>query len=165
MTSSIFLQIPCYWRFLQTDFLQLPCRALQGWVTRAIWDCLLGEFRCVKATCVLHNFIRMDTRTRRGSAARRRMLEGRSAALQDVSRIGADKAREAIFVQEIFTYYFFEEGAVPWQHHRLHYAQPKTLLRAIHMKVFFHFLAITAVIQFLVSLPLISTSQVSVLFS
>ncbi|KAK6303036.1 hypothetical protein J4Q44_G00273910 [Coregonus suidteri] len=43
--------IPCIWRFLQNDCQQLPCRALQGWVTRAIWDCLLGEFRHVKATC------------------------------------------------------------------------------------------------------------------
>lgn len=142
--SSIFLQIPCNWRFLQNDCLQLPCRALQGWVTRAIWDCLLEEFRCVKATCVLHNFMRMDTRTRRGSAARRRVPEEESAALQDVSRMGSNNAaREAIRVQEIFTSYFFKEGAVPWQHHRLHYAQPKALLRAIHIaiRVFFHLLS------------------------
>ncbi|KAK6318088.1 hypothetical protein J4Q44_G00113790 [Coregonus suidteri] len=92
--------IPCNWRFLQNDCLQLPCRALQGWVTRAIWDCLLGEFRHVKATCVLHEFMRMDTRTRRGSAARRRLPEERSAALQDVSRMGANNAaREAIHVR------------------------------------------------------------------
>ncbi|KAK6324466.1 hypothetical protein J4Q44_G00038080 [Coregonus suidteri] len=39
--------IPCNWRFLQNDCLQLLCRALQGWVTRANWDCLLGEFRPV----------------------------------------------------------------------------------------------------------------------
>ncbi|XP_055767369.1 uncharacterized protein LOC129842756 isoform X1 [Salvelinus fontinalis] len=122
--------IPCNWRFLQNDCLQLPCRALQGWVTRVIWDCLLEEFRCVKATCVLRNFMRMDTRTRRGSAARPRVPEEESAALQDVSRMGSNNAaREAIRVQEIFTSYFFKEGAVPWQHHRLHYAQPKALLR------------------------------------
>lgn len=142
--SSIFLQIPCNWRFLQNDCLQLPCRALQGWVTRVIWDCLLEEFRCVKATCVLRNFMRMDTRTRRGSAARRRVPEEESAALQDVSRMGSNNAaREAIRVQEIFTSYFFKEGAVPWQHHRLHYAQPKALLRAIHIaiRVFFHLLS------------------------
>ncbi|XP_055770088.1 cilia- and flagella-associated protein 251-like isoform X3 [Salvelinus fontinalis] len=59
-------EIPCNWRFLQNICLQLPCRALQGWVTKVIWDCLLEEFRCVKATCVLRNFMRMDTRTRRG---------------------------------------------------------------------------------------------------
>ncbi|KAK6316559.1 hypothetical protein J4Q44_G00119590 [Coregonus suidteri] len=58
--------------------------------------------------------MRMDTRTRRGSAARRRVPEERSAALQDVSRMGANNAaREAIHVREIFTSYFFEEGAVP----------------------------------------------------
>ncbi|XP_055766875.1 uncharacterized protein LOC129842363 isoform X1 [Salvelinus fontinalis] len=105
--------IPCNWRFLQNDCLQLPCRALQGWVTRVIWDCLLEEFRCVKATCVLRNFMRMDTRTRRGSAARRRVPEEESAALQDVSRMESNNAaREAIRVQEIFTSYFFKEGYI-----------------------------------------------------
>ncbi|XP_071216440.1 uncharacterized protein [Salvelinus alpinus] len=123
-------EIPCNWRFLQNDCLQLTCRALQGWVTRVIWDCLLEECRCVKVTCVLRNFMRMDKRTRKGSAARRRVPEEESAALQDVSRMGSNNAaREAIRVQEIFTSYFFKEGAVPWQHHRLHYAQPKALLR------------------------------------
>jgi hypothetical protein len=69
-------------------------------VTRAIWDCILGEFRCVKANCVLHNFMRMDTRTRRGSAARRRVPEEKSAALLDVARMGSNNAaREAIPVQ------------------------------------------------------------------
>ncbi|XP_055766989.1 uncharacterized protein LOC129844858 isoform X1 [Salvelinus fontinalis] len=125
-----FQVIPCNRRFLQNDCLQLPCSELQGWVTRVIWDCLLEEFRCVKATCVLRNFMRMNTRTRRGSAAHRRVPEEESAALQDVSRMGSNHAaREAIRVREIFTSYFFKEGAVPWQHHRLHYAQPKALLR------------------------------------
>jgi hypothetical protein len=41
----------------------------------AIWDCLLEEFRLVKGNYVLHNFMRMDTRTRRGSAAHRRVPE------------------------------------------------------------------------------------------
>jgi hypothetical protein len=54
--------------------------------------------------------------------------EEKSAALQDVSRMVSNNAgREAICVREIFTSYLFEEGAVPWQHHRLHYAQPKAL--------------------------------------
>ncbi|KAK6297075.1 hypothetical protein J4Q44_G00332170 [Coregonus suidteri] len=80
--------------------------------------------------------MRMDTRTRRRSAAHHRVPEERSAALQDVSRIGANNAeQEAIRGREIFTSYFFEEGAVPWQHHRLHYAQPKALLRAIHIAI------------------------------
>ena len=142
--SSISLQIPCMWRFLQNNCLQLPCRALQGWVTRAIWDCILGEFRCVKANCVLHNFMRMDTRTRRGSAARRRVPEEKSAALLDVARMGSNNAaREAICVQEIFISYFFEEAGVHWWHHRLHYAQPNPLLRAIHIaiRVLFHLLS------------------------
>ncbi|KAM9492790.1 uncharacterized protein ACWYII_004501 isoform 2-T2 [Salvelinus alpinus] len=105
--------IPCNWRFLQNNCLQLTCRALQGWVTRVTWDCLLEQFRCVKATCVLRNFMRMDTRTRRGSAARRRVPEEESAALQDVSRMGSNHAaREAIRVREIFTSYFFKEGYI-----------------------------------------------------
>ncbi|KAK6320108.1 hypothetical protein J4Q44_G00092150 [Coregonus suidteri] len=54
----------------------------------------------------------MDTRTRRGSAARRRVPEERSAALQDVSRMGANNAaREAIHGREMFTY-FFKEGYI-----------------------------------------------------
>jgi hypothetical protein len=90
-------------------------------VSRAIWDFLLEEYRCVKATCVLHNFMRMD---RRGSAGGVLQLE--SAALQDVSRMEFPTIQqEQIRVREIFTSYFLEEGAVPWQHHRLHYAPPK----------------------------------------
>ncbi|KAK6297722.1 hypothetical protein J4Q44_G00323050 [Coregonus suidteri] len=62
--------------------------------------------------------MRMDTRTRRGPAARRRVPEERSAALQDVSRMGANNAaQEAIRVHEIFTYYFVEEagsGVLLW---------------------------------------------------
>ncbi|KAK6310054.1 hypothetical protein J4Q44_G00199350 [Coregonus suidteri] len=61
--------IPCNWRFLQNDCPQLPCRALHGWVHCR--ECNQGHLglphggiqACVKATCVLHNFMRMDTRT------------------------------------------------------------------------------------------------------
>jgi hypothetical protein len=70
--------------------------------------------------------------------------EERSAALQDVSRMGSNNAvREAILVQEIFISYFFEEGAVPWQSHRLYYLQPKALSRAfrIAIRVIFHLLS------------------------
>ncbi|XP_071223152.1 uncharacterized protein [Salvelinus alpinus] len=56
--------------------------------------------------------MRMDTRTRRGSAARRRVPEEESAAQQDVSRMGSNNAdREAIRVREIFTY-FIKEGSI-----------------------------------------------------
>ena len=102
----------------------------------------------MRDTRVLHKFMRMDTRTdtrtRRGSAACRRVPGEKSAALQDVSRMGSNNAaREAICEREIFISYFFEEGAVPWQHNRLHYAQPKAILRAIHIaiRVFFHLLS------------------------
>jgi hypothetical protein len=85
--------------------------------------------------------MRMDTRTRKGSATHRRVPEEKSTAQQDVSRMGSNNAaREAIRVWEIVTSYFFDEGAVPWQHHRLHYAQPKAILRIIHIviRLFFH---------------------------
>ena len=80
---------PCNWRFFQNDYIQLPCRTMQGGVTRAIWDCLLEEFRHVKVTYVLHNFMRMDTRNRRGSAVRYRVPEEKSAALQEVLKMGS----------------------------------------------------------------------------
>ncbi|NP_001129460.1 uncharacterized protein LOC100191015 [Danio rerio] len=68
---------------------------------------------CVKATCVLHNFLRSTTSTRipLPSAA-----DGDAAGLQEVTRVGSNNAtREAIRVRETFTSYFSTEGAVPWQ--------------------------------------------------
>ena len=52
-------------------------------------------------------------RTRRGSVDRRCVPEEKSAALQDVSRMGSNNAaREAIRLWEI-TFYFFKGGVVP----------------------------------------------------
>jgi hypothetical protein len=88
--------------------------------------------------------MRMDMRTRRGLASCHRVPQERSAALQDVARMGANNAAlEEICVREIFTSFFFEEGAVPLQHYRLHYAKPEAHLRAIHIAVivFFHLLS------------------------
>ena len=76
--------------------------------------------------------MRIDTWTRRGPAARRH--EERSAALQDVARMGANSvARETICARDTFLSYSL---ATP---HRLHYAQTKALLRAtnIVIKLFF----------------------------
>ncbi|KAK7175588.1 hypothetical protein R3I93_002497 [Phoxinus phoxinus] len=69
---------------------------------------------CVKATCVLHNFLRRSTnltRTPIPSAGDRE-----AAGLQEVSRLGSNNAtRESIRVRETFMEYFSTEGAVPWQ--------------------------------------------------
>ena len=51
-----------------------------------------GGFQAsVKTTCVLLNFMMMN---RRGHAALRRVPEERSAALQDVARMGANNAAQ-----------------------------------------------------------------------
>jgi hypothetical protein len=64
---------------------------------------------------------------------------------------------EAIRVQEIFTSYFFEEGAVSWQHHRLHFAQQNSVLRAIHIaiRVFFHLLSYVTCTQLQIPVSLL----------
>ncbi|KAL0170727.1 hypothetical protein M9458_035323, partial [Cirrhinus mrigala] len=68
----------------------------------------------VKATCVLHNFLRRSTNSTRTpipSAG-----DGEAAGLQEVTRVGSKNAtREAIHVRENFMTYFSTEGAVPWQ--------------------------------------------------
>ncbi|XP_046893573.1 uncharacterized protein LOC124479089 isoform X3 [Hypomesus transpacificus] len=70
---------------------------------------------CVKATCVLHNFIRRSRRGATGSPAASPGQEG-SAGLQEAPRLGSNNAaRAAIHVRDAFTAYFNAEGAVPWQ--------------------------------------------------
>lgn len=68
---------------------------------------------CVKATCILHNFIRRNTRTRREPVP---VSEGEVSLLQGLRRVGSNNAaREAIRVRETYASYFSAEGAVPWQ--------------------------------------------------
>lgn len=67
---------------------------------------------CVKATCVLHNFMRADADgpvpAVRGAAA--------EEPLPGVGRMGANNApREATDTREVFMAHFCEEGALPWQ--------------------------------------------------
>ncbi|XP_013855025.1 putative nuclease HARBI1 [Austrofundulus limnaeus] len=64
--------------------------------------------KCVKATCVLHNFMRVDNETpARG---------GTTEPLHSVQRMGANcAAREAMAARGAFMDYFSEEGAVAWQ--------------------------------------------------
>ncbi|XP_046903215.1 uncharacterized protein LOC124485569 [Hypomesus transpacificus] len=72
---------------------------------------------CVKATCILHNYIPRSRRGARGSPAASPGQEG-SAALQEGPRVGSNNAaRAAICVRDAFTAYFNSEGAVPWQQH------------------------------------------------
>ena len=67
--------------------------------------------KCVKATCVLHNFLRKTTPGTRGS------LPGCEVEpLPGLGRLAANNsAREAFRVRETFTEYFSAEGTVPWQ--------------------------------------------------
>ena len=69
---------------------------------------------CVKATCILHNFIRKTTRPTRprpGPSANRD-----TAGLQCIHRAGSNNAtREALLVREAYVSYFSNEGAVGWQ--------------------------------------------------
>ncbi|XP_039652101.1 uncharacterized protein LOC120556524 [Perca fluviatilis] len=73
---------------------------------------------CVKATCILHNFIRL---TRSGRRNTRRPAcsseqDGGSAALQDTPRVGSNNACRATFrVRDTFSEYFNAEGSVYWQ--------------------------------------------------
>ncbi|KAK0139803.1 Protein ALP1-like [Merluccius polli] len=72
---------------------------------------------CVKATCVLHNFLRRKKLQR----CRRRVepdIEPSTApeALRHASRMGANNANRAtIQMREAYCAYFNEEGAVAWQ--------------------------------------------------
>lgn len=69
--------------------------------------------KCVKATCVLHNFMRW---TAQEPAVRRNIPVGEVEPLPGLGRQAANNsAREAIRVREAFTSYFSAEGAVPWQ--------------------------------------------------
>ncbi|XP_029938044.1 protein ANTAGONIST OF LIKE HETEROCHROMATIN PROTEIN 1-like [Salarias fasciatus] len=69
--------------------------------------------KCVKATCVLHNFMRMSADGRapafRGAVEQEEPLPG-------VRRMGANNAtRDALNTRDVFMAHFCEEGAVPWQ--------------------------------------------------
>ncbi|KAL1250685.1 hypothetical protein QQF64_018481 [Cirrhinus molitorella] len=70
---------------------------------------------CVKATCILHNFLRR-TGTVRDPLAN--LGDGQCSALHtlSISRVGSNNAaREAMRVRDTFVNYFCAEGAVPWQ--------------------------------------------------
>ena len=69
--------------------------------------------RCIKATCVLHNFLRITAPT---AAVRECIPGGAVEPLPRLGRVAANNAgREAIRIRETFTSYFSEEGTVSWQ--------------------------------------------------
>lgn len=69
--------------------------------------------RCVKATCLLHNFLRQ---TARAAAVVGSIQSGEVDPLPGLGRLASNNAaREAIRVRETFASYFSCEGKVPWQ--------------------------------------------------
>ncbi|XP_019221994.1 protein ANTAGONIST OF LIKE HETEROCHROMATIN PROTEIN 1 [Oreochromis niloticus] len=70
--------------------------------------------KCVKATCVLHNFLRcLDER---GAPAVRSVAPAVVEPLHSLGRVAANNSsREAVLVREKFMAHFSAEGAVTWQ--------------------------------------------------
>ncbi|CAI5670000.1 unnamed protein product [Oreochromis niloticus] len=70
--------------------------------------------KCVKATCVLHNFLHcLDER---GAPAVRGVAPAVVEPLQGLGRVAANNSStEAVLVREKFIAHFSVEGAVPWQ--------------------------------------------------
>lgn len=80
---------------------------------RVIGVCPEKAEMCVKATCVLHNFLKKSTTSRARPGP---TMEGESTALLDAPRTGSNNAaREAIRSRESFCTYFNAEGEVSWQ--------------------------------------------------
>ncbi|KAJ8375576.1 hypothetical protein SKAU_G00061560 [Synaphobranchus kaupii] len=71
----------------------------------------------VKATCILHNFIRWHSADEEDPSSTVMNLES-STGMQDISRLSSNNtSRDAIAVREKFTAYFSSPtGEVPWQH-------------------------------------------------
>ncbi|XP_034054780.1 protein ANTAGONIST OF LIKE HETEROCHROMATIN PROTEIN 1-like [Gymnodraco acuticeps] len=73
---------------------------------------------CVKATCVLHNFLRRKTMGRPSCTPITESTDEAPApsTLRDAPRMGSNNAtRRSIQLRETFSSYFNEEGAVRWQ--------------------------------------------------
>ncbi|XP_034756676.1 putative nuclease HARBI1 [Etheostoma cragini] len=72
---------------------------------------------CVKATCVLHNFLRRTSKTPTRATLPPPAVDSEVAGLQAVTGVGSNNStREAIRVRETYTSYFSTEDAVSWQH-------------------------------------------------
>ncbi len=73
---------------------------------------------CVRATCILHNYLRVTTMRKRHRAGGYTGSEAADSSdtLQGISRLASNNAtREALRLRAQFTSYVSEEGAVPWQ--------------------------------------------------
>ncbi|KAK0132177.1 hypothetical protein N1851_033012 [Merluccius polli] len=80
---------------------------------------------CVKATCVLHNFLRRTSKTTNRTTrppagqpgpSRAPSADGDAVGLQPVARVGSNNAsREAIRVRETVVSYFSNDRAATWQ--------------------------------------------------
>ncbi|KAM3619274.1 uncharacterized protein V6R79_005436 [Siganus canaliculatus] len=69
--------------------------------------------KCVKATCVLHNFLRLTTST---PVVRGASTDVDMELLPGLGRVAANNSgREAIRVRDTFSSYFSAEGAVQWK--------------------------------------------------
>ncbi|XP_034093001.1 protein ANTAGONIST OF LIKE HETEROCHROMATIN PROTEIN 1-like [Gymnodraco acuticeps] len=74
---------------------------------------------CVKAACVLHNFLRRKTIGRKSRTPVEESMDEApdTPTLCDAPRMGSNNAtRRSLQLRENFCSYFNEEGAVPWQH-------------------------------------------------
>lgn len=94
---------------------------------------------CVKASCVLHNFMRTDGTCGPAAAGVPGVdlpVEGEDLGLRGIGRVGNNNAaREAIHRRECFSSFFSGEGAVAWQDlvaYSMH-KHTKALLRATHI--------------------------------
>ena len=139
--SSIFLQIPCNWRFLQNDCLQLLFRALtarlgdQGHLglppggIQVVWRLPVSCITSWGWTRGPGGDVQLAAVSQR-SLLLCKMFQGWGPTTH--------QERQSVCVRSSLS-----TSAVPWQHHRLHYAQPTALLRAIRIaiRVFFRLLS------------------------
>lgn len=101
------LTVECAFGILASQW-RMYRRALTVETERAEW--------CVRATCILHNFMRMDGRRRCRVGPVHDDDDGAVDALIDAPRTGSNNAtRMAIHSREQYMMYFNNEGAVPWQ--------------------------------------------------
>ncbi|KAK5614387.1 hypothetical protein CRENBAI_000628 [Crenichthys baileyi] len=118
------------WRSIAKEFgeqwsFPLCCGALDGKHARVVvisqWRMFRRELEihpegaenCVKATCVLHNFMRASAD---GHVPALRRAGEHEEPLPGVRRMGANNsARDATSPREAFMAYLCEEGALPWQ--------------------------------------------------
>ena len=72
---------------------------------------------CVKASCILHNFMRFAKMREEGAVHPiRREATSTASSLQDVSRMGSNNASmESFRIRRTFCSHFYAEGAVSWQ--------------------------------------------------